>query len=232
MNTLHEHQLQILERLTSNGALRFNQLLFDGVTSEHMNYHLKKLIAIEYVEKISELYQLTDMGKDFVNSLDDETKLVEKQPKTAVIVNGVRLGSRGKIEFLLNRRLEHPYFGKVGRVGGKVRFGEMLEDAARRELFEETGLTAKSLVLEMIYRKMRKREDGTVVQDVIFYIFHASDLQGELKIRTEFQENFWVTKAEVFNNPAYDPYDDLILDERLDPKPFTIEENINIAEGY
>lgn len=230
---LHKFQKEILTKLTSVSAHRFNDLLIEGLGSEHMNYHLKKLIAFGLVTKVSEQYALTDSGKDYVNSLDDETQEVEKQPKITVIIHGVRKNLNGEIEYLLNRRLEQPYFGKVGRVGGKVRFGETFEEAAKRELYEETGLEAKNLVLEKIYRKMRKREDGKFVQDVVFLIYFVTGFYGTLIEKTKYQDNFWITNKELYSNPEkYDRYDDLVLPERLEPLPFSIEENINFAEGY
>lgn len=237
MNTeikLPDYQKELLLKLSKASSLRFNDLLIDGLESEHMNYHLKKLLELKFVEKDENKYFLTDAGKHFVNSLDDVTSIVEKQPKVSVIIIGVRKNEEsGEIQFLLSRRREQPYLGKVGRIGGKVRFGEQLEAAARRELLEETGLTAEKMTLERIYRKMRKRPSGEFVQDVIFHIFLATGFSGELITETPYQDNFWASNRELKENPdRYDLYDDLVLEERLEPVNLTIEERVNIADGY
>jgi len=142
------------------------------------------------------------------------------------------IGLTGSIEYLLNRRLRHPYFGKVGRLSGKVQFGEALVDAAKRELFEETGLTAQTWNLEEMYRKTRFREDGTPVQDVFFYKFFVTDFSGTMIDTTPYQENFWATKHDVFSKNEFDPYDDLDLDERDTPQDFKLVEACGDAEGY
>ncbi|MCB9790464.1 NUDIX hydrolase [Candidatus Nomurabacteria bacterium] len=157
--------------------------------------------------------------------------MIEKQPKTSVIVRAVRRNSEtGELEHLVCRRLRQPYFGKVGRITGKVRFGETFEEAAARELVEETGLEAGKLTLEEIYRKMRKREDGVFVQDVIFYIFFASELQGELIKKTDTQENLWGTKESILKN--CDIYDDLVLDDLADPKKLKFTCSVDFADGF
>ncbi len=45
---------------------------------------------------------------------------------------------------LLVRRANAPDAGKWGFPGGKVEFGESLEQAAQRELFEETGIRGRA----------------------------------------------------------------------------------------
>ena len=197
-----------------------------------MNYHLKKLVDRGFVSKSDGFYFLTDQGKDYSNMLDDDIKYIEKQPKTTVIVKALRKNKEGKVEFLLNRRLRHPYMGKIGRITGKAKFDETLWEAAERELYEETGLVAKELYLEQIYHKIRHREDGTVIQNAIFYIFFTNDVSGEFIEKTQWQENFWATKKEVENSDKYDLYDDLILEEHFKPKRVSFSEVRTLAEGF
>lgn len=204
----------------------------EDISSDHTNYHLKELLKIKFVEKIDHLYRFTDIGKDYTGNLDDEIRKLERMPKTSIIAWVMRKRSDGVNEYLVNRRLRHPYFGKVGRITGKVRFGESLADAARRELLEEAGLTSGNVKLDKLYHKIRKRYDGQIVQDNIFYIFFMSDIKGKLKTKTRFQENFWVTIDDV-RNKKYDFYDDFVLDDRDKPNEnIEYEESIEIAEWY
>jgi ADP-ribose pyrophosphatase YjhB (NUDIX family) len=46
-------------------------------------------------------------------------------------------------EVLLIRRGQEPRLGEWSLPGGRIEFGERAEDAALRELFEETGVTAE-----------------------------------------------------------------------------------------
>lgn len=228
---LHDHQLKILKKLVLTPELRFNQLLSEDIDSELMNYHLQKLMEYDLVQKVELHYSLTNIGKDYTNLLDDNVEKIERQPKTGVIIRAARYNKEKKShEDLFMKRLRTPYYGKVGRVGGKVQFGETLEQAARRELKEETGLDAGTLTLERIFHKLRHDANGTFVQDVIFYIFFTADVSGELTPRTPYQENFWATRSEV--EDGMDPYDDIEYSTSLEPKPLIFEEHVHIAQGY
>lgn len=227
---LHYYQKELIKSLSQSDSLRFNDLLIEGLESEHMNYHLKKLLEVGFVTKKRTVYSLTDIGKDYFNLMDEETDLIEKQPKTSIIIHGIRK-RKGKVEHLLVKRLRQPYYGKVGRVTGKVRFGEKLQEAAARELLEETGLTAKTFELEEIYRKIRKREDGTWVQDVIFYIFFVTGFSGKFISKTPYQENFWMTKKD-FEKGNLDSYRDLMLDDRIQADKLKLRESVEFARGF
>jgi 8-oxo-dGTP pyrophosphatase MutT (NUDIX family) len=228
---LHHYQKELIKKLVTKPTLRFNELLIEELESEHMNYHLKQLIDYGFVTKIKTRYALSDSGKDFSNLMDSETDLIEKQPKTSVIIRAVRKNKKGETEFLMTKRLRQPYLGKVGAPTGKVRFGETLQEAAKRELYEETGLTAGKWTLQEVYRKMRKKGESDWVQDVIFYIFLAQQIKGNLIKKTHVQENFWVTKKSLFNG-KHDLYDDLTLDFPLKSSGIVFTEHEGEAEGF
>ncbi|WP_090074425.1 NUDIX hydrolase [Cohaesibacter marisflavi] len=63
----------------------------------------------------------------------------KQKPRVAVL----SLVVKGR-HILLVRRANPPDAGKWGFPGGKVEFGETLEMAAQRELFEETGIRARA----------------------------------------------------------------------------------------
>jgi len=231
---LHPYQNALIKRLALAPpiGLSFNECLLADISSDHSNYHLKQLIRFGLVQKKTNTYSLTDKGKEYSGSLNDAMKQVEKQPKASIIVWGMRKKADGLNEYLVNKRLRHPYYGKVGRITGKVLYGESLKEAAFRELYEETGLHANFIQLDKIYHKIRRRPDDTIVQDNIFFIFFVTDFHGQLAQKTEFQENFWITINDVVKR-RYDFYDDFVLDDRDQPhQVIEYEESIALAEGY
>ena len=56
---LHFYQKELIKKLVTRPTLRFNELLIEELESEHMNYHLKQLINIGFVEKKKGKYNLT-----------------------------------------------------------------------------------------------------------------------------------------------------------------------------
>lgn len=206
---LHKIQKQIIKELTTKPSLRFSELDLKFVDSEQLSYHIRRLIDKGYIVKVEDKYTLTDFGKDYCSLTDDNIEELERQPKTSVVIYVSRINQEtNEEETLVCKRLRHPYFGKVGRIGGKVRFGEKLEDAVKRELKEETGLISKDCGLERIYRKMRKNQFEEFIQDVIFYIFSVTEFTGEIIDNIGIQENFWLSKTRFKTDKTLDLYDD------------------------
>lgn len=64
---------------------------------------------------------------------------------------------------LLIRRRNPPFTGQFALPGGFVDYGETTEAAARRELLEETGLTAKDLRLIGVYSDPKRDPRGHTI---------------------------------------------------------------------
>src|SRR5258708_35774315 len=67
----------------------------------------------------------------------------------AVTADSIVFDPAGRV--LLIRRKHPPFQGQHALPGGFLNYGESAEKAAARELFEETGLVAKSLKLVGVY---------------------------------------------------------------------------------
>src|SRR5689334_4053875 len=71
-------------------------------------------------------------------------------PRAAVAVDCVVFGfDEGELKVMLIKRGVHPFEGKWALPGGFVRGNENLDEAARRELEEETGIS--KVYLEQLY---------------------------------------------------------------------------------
>lgn len=108
-------------------AARFAELQkASGLESDHVKFHIKRLVELGYVDKIGSVYQLSVAGKEYANKLDTDAGVIERQPKVAVLLVVERYNSKTHMtEYLLQKRLKHPYFGFWGQ-------GSLGRNAARR----------------------------------------------------------------------------------------------------
>jgi 8-oxo-dGTP diphosphatase len=89
----------------------------------------------------------------------------DENVETAILAGDVVLFGRkdGELYVLVIRRRWEPFTGHLAVPGGCVGIGEDTEDAARRELGEETGLTANRLLYVGVYAKPGRDPRGRVV---------------------------------------------------------------------
>lgn len=196
--SVHDAQTVILRELLFHPSVNFAQLQkMTGMQSDHFNFHLKKLVELELVEKIERgTYTLTPRGKEYANKLDTDNNTVERQPKTAVILVIERQNGK-RTEYLLQERQKQPFYGFWGCPTGKVRWGETISETAARELMEETGLRADYKTAGVYHELVYQEESGEQLEDKIFFVVHCTNVQGEMVEQFEGGRNQWMTREEA-----------------------------------
>ena len=198
MTDLHNIQMLILRELLFNPNSKFTELNIKGLTSDHFSYHINTLIKGGYVIKKDYKYSLTTKGKEYANRMNTDNALIEKQPKVAVIIVGVKEKNSKKL-LLVQERTKEPYYGYKGFITGKIEFGEKVLETAKRELKEETGLECEELHLKrVVHNHVVLNETGELVEDKMFYIVTAINPTGEI-IDTKSGRNSWITEKEFYS---------------------------------
>lgn len=135
---LRNEREHIFELFTKKHELRFSDIEKSiKIKSNHLNYHLKKMIEEGLLEKGEKNYKLTKEAEKIIPFLAHITGK-EQGPLTiitAAILNGD--------EICLLKRNKRPYKDYWGLIGGKVMMSESIKECALREVREETGLDCK-----------------------------------------------------------------------------------------
>ena len=197
----HEAQMKILRHLLLSPSAGFAELQKQtGLTSDHANFHIKKLCDVGYIEKnANDQYALTRTGKEYANRMDTDDNVIEKQPKISVAL----IIEDGKGRFLAQQRLKQPYYGFWGRPTGKIRWGESMLEAAERELMEETGLTADLSVAGFYHKMDYDKDSHELLEDKIFVLIYGTKPQGELVIDGEGHHNEWLSDKALYEQDKF-----------------------------
>jgi len=199
---IHPIQVGILRVLLFRPEARFSELNTAKIPNDHFTFHLKTLLDSGLIKKGEDgLYTLTESGKEFANRFDTEASMpvIERQAKIGALVVCVD-DSGPERKYLVQKRLKQPFYGFYGFVTGKIKWGETVEEAAIRELDEETGLSA-DLKLLAVKHKMDYTPEGKILEDKYFFAFLAEHPKGELIYSFEGGENGWFTEEEINNLP-------------------------------
>ena len=98
---------------------------------------------------------------------------------------------------LVVKRGKEPSKGLWALPGGSQEFGETLEQAAIRELNEETGLVAHSADFLTILEPMRVNEDGKTISHYVLAVFVSRNVEGEAFAADDAEEVRWVSLNEL-----------------------------------
>jgi 8-oxo-dGTP pyrophosphatase MutT (NUDIX family) len=194
---IHEAQISILRELLFVKEAGYAELQKPtGLTSDHFNFHITRLIEVGLVEKVGRgRYRLSHKGKEYANKLDTDAKTIERQPKVAVLL-AVERNLDGKSQLLFQQRTKNPYYGYWGFPSGKMRWGETILQTAARELEEETGLEADHRIAGVYHEHAFLEGQEEAVEDKIFFVVHGTNPRGELIEKYEGGINKWMTPEE------------------------------------
>ena len=226
-------QNYIFSRLKNAKIMRYSQIQPKNIPNDLFNYHLQFLVKKNYVKKLpKEGYMLSELGVKHVADFNPPVDLsgATNLFKMNVLTVVSRLND-GKLEILNQIRKSNPSYGKIGVMGGVVRKGEPIEDAATRKLKIETGLDARFRLVGMQRRIMYIK--GELFSDVMFPIAYADSCSGELIADTEYGHNMWVpiNKAILNDSAEFDSIKALpkvlkaIRDKKIGKMPYFYNED-------
>lgn len=217
---VHPVQTTILRELLFHPAAGYAKLQKPtGLSSDHFNFHIKRLLELGYVDKVERgQYRLSAKGKEYANRLDTDENTIERQPKVAVLL-GIERTYRGRQQIVFQERLKNPWYGFWGIPSGKVRWGETLEEAAIREAWEETRLTVDVTLAGIYHERVVLDNSGQFQEDKLFFVMHCRHPEGKLLEKFEGGRNVWLDPAKARElSPRFQSFD-VELDMLLSQEP-------------
>lgn len=111
-----------------------------------------------------------------------------------VVATLTYIRAQGKTLMLHRNKKDSDYHrGKYNGIGGKMEIGESPETCAKREIFEETGLTAHSIK----YRGHLSFPAFDGVNDWLCFIYECNDFSGKM-IECSEGTLHWVADVDLF----------------------------------
>lgn len=212
MTKKRDIQQEILAKLIRAQSLRYSEARPPRVENDLYNYHLQFLVDKGYVNKQNGQYSLSSEGKIHVSVRDPLSPTGVKADTFKLGVLTLVLDTTGsEIKILNQTRHRQPFYGQKGIMGGSIKKGEFVIEAAKRKLKVETGLDADFELVSFI-RKVSVNKKGEIVSDVLFHLCIGVNPRGTLLKETLYGENFWASIDESIYNESSSPRFDKVLE--------------------
>lgn len=138
-----------------------------------------------------------------INFMAKKGKYVYEWPRPMVTADAlVFTFSKGRAKVLLIKRANEPFKGKWAVPGGFVNMDEELEDAAVRELAEETGLTGIHLEQWHTFGKCGRDPRGRVI--TVTFLGIVTKEKHHIKAGDDAGEARWFDIEKLPNDMAFD----------------------------
>ena len=102
---------------------------------------------------------------------------------------------------VLVERGREPLKGRWSLPGGVVEAGELVEDALRREVKEETGLEVKVIGLVEVFERIQRDAAGRPEYHYVLLDYLCEPLGGRLQAASDVARAEWVPRGETGRYP-------------------------------
>ncbi len=120
-----------------------------------------------------------------------------RYPNRPILGVGALILQRNRI--LLVKRGKAPLKGWWSLPGGAVEVGERLEDALKREVKEETGLTVKPLAVVEVFERILSDGRGRTEYHYVLIDYLCRVIGGEMEPADDASHAEWVARQELAN---------------------------------
>ena len=124
------------------------------------------------------------------NSTDER-----RYPKHPLVGVGALIIESGRI--LLVERGKNPLKGWWSLPGGLLEVGELLTDAVRREVLEETGLEVEPVSLHEIFERILRDADGRPEYHYVLHDYLCRVTGGSLQASSDASRAVWIPAADL-----------------------------------
>ena len=116
-------------------------------------------------------------------------------PEAPVVAVGVII--RQDDQIVLIRRAKEPSAGRWTFPGGAIELGESLQEAARREAWEETGLLVQVGEVATVVDNVVRDAGGRVRYHYVIVDYFAQPVEGSLQPGTDVSDARWVRLTDL-----------------------------------
>lgn len=198
----HPTQLRIIKQLKSTKSARFNELKPNDMTSDHFNFHIKRLTDAGLIHKLGDgSYSLTTEGKVVANKIDDtrfHTSVTEAQPKTALLFI-IGKSIKGQEQYVVKWRTQHPFMDHLVFPTRGLKSGVTIDEMIASYLPFTTGLSGTPHFIGQIRRIDIDPKTNQVLSDILFLVTHIQEPTGELTNDHHGAKQFWATEQEILH---------------------------------